>query len=327
MSRTGVFRALLAGTLAAACAGAPADGPTSTSAETIVGGEDSGPEDDFVVQIFPDEPEPYTDFACSGALVAPNVVLTALHCVSVFDGDRYGCQPDGSTDPSGAGWIGEPLEPANVAVRFGTEAQLTFAAHGLEIFGSHSTFACVDDIAFVVLDTALPARGVALRNERPVVKGESLTVIGYGQSEVVDARRRRRPGVTVIDVGPDDQSEGLGTLPARNFLVDDGPCGGDEGAPALSEETGAVVGVFRQTVSGNCLRAGSYGGFVQVAPLIGLARQAFEAAGAKLRLETPSPAPLEPRTSCTLAPGDNTPATAAPALGVLALLLLRRRMR
>lgn len=320
--------ALLFGTLALACAGAPDDGTVANVMERVVGGEISGPEDDFVVKIQADEPEPYDDFVCSGTLVAPNLLLTALHCVSVFSTRAYGCRADGSAAPSGAGWIGEPLDPANVAVYFGTQVPFKeAAAHGIEILGTHSTFACVDDVAFVVLDTALPAGGVALRNERPVVKGEGLTVIGYGPNEFPETARARRSGVSVVEVGPDDTSEGLGTLPPRTFVVDDGPCGGDEGAPALSEATGAVVGVFRQPLPGDCREPGAHGAFVEVAPLTELAARAFEAAGAELRFESSAPTPPPRRAGCALATVSD-PASAAPALAGLALLLfLRRRGR
>ncbi len=321
--------ALLFGALAPACAGAPDDGMVAIVTEGVVGGEISGPEDDFVVEIRADEPDPYDDVVCSGTLVAPNLLLTALHCVSVFDSQAYGCRPDGSATPSGAGWVGEPLDPANVGVYFGTQVPFTAAAaHGTEILGTHSTFACVDDVAFVVLDTALPAGGVALRNERPVVKGESLTVIGYGQNEFPETARARRSGVSVVEVGPDDTSEGLGNLPPRTFVVDDGPCAGDVGAPALSEATGAVVGVFRQPLPGDCREPGAHGAFVEVAPLTELAARAFEAAGAEPRRETSAPKPPPRRPGCALATAVGDPMRAAPALAGLALLLfLRRRGR
>jgi MYXO-CTERM domain-containing protein len=318
--------ALLFGALALACAGSGDGGALALSTEAVAGGEISGPAEDFVVEIEVDEPEPYDDYVCSGTLVAPNLLLTALHCVSVFDGRPYACRPDGSAVPSGAGWIGEPLDPQHVAVYFGT--QLPFrapAAHGVEIFGTHATFACTDDLAFVVLDTALPAGGVALRNERPVVKGESLTVIGYGQNDFPETARVRRSGMTVVEVGPEDTSAGLGSVPPRSFVVDEGPCAGDAGAPALSQKTGALVGVFRQPLAGDCLEPGSHGAFVEVAPLMELAARAFEAAGVAPRLETHAASRPAGGSSCTLAAASGEPVTAAAALALLGLFFSRRR--
>jgi hypothetical protein len=318
--------------LALSCAAAEG-ADTSTEREAVIGGVPSGPEDDAVVEVRVVPPPPYYSEVCSGVLLAPNVVLTALHCVATFDsGDTFACRADGSLDPKWTGgWIGEPLEPAAIEVYFGSVASSRVVAHGLAVLGSGSTVACLDDVALVVLDTELPARGRPVRTDRPVVEGELMTVIGFGENDLhsLDVIRTRRSGVPVLAVGPDDIAHGLGAVAPRTFLVGDGPCLYDNGGPALSDETGAVTGVFSFNLGGDCEQQGARGWFSEVAPFAGLVRDAFELAGGEPVVErTSAGAPPPQRGSgCALAPGSGPSESDGALLGGLVLLLARRRRR
>lgn len=315
--------------LATGCGEAP-DLAAETHQEAISGGAISGPEDDFVVRLVGAQPRPYTAMTCSGTLVAPNLVVTALHCLAVFDAfAAFGCLPDGSLVPSSrGGWIGETLEPAGVEVYFGTATPPAVAARGTHILGSGSTTPCVDDVAFLVLDTALPARGVPIRVELPVTAGEPMTVIGHGLNDWDDVPRARRSGITVLDVGPDDVAAGTGTAAPRTFIVGDGPCSGDNGAPALSDETGALTGVFAFNFSGDCTQPGTRGWFTKLSPFRTLLELAFETAGRTPLLEGRAPpAETTPRAepSCRLGARAGQSGLLVPAFAVL--LLLGRRAR
>ncbi len=68
------------------------------SGQNIVGGTTSGPEDDAVVQLLTNG-EP----GCTGTLIAPNLVLTARHCVSMRGGQEGGEQ-GAPQDPGGEGF-------------------------------------------------------------------------------------------------------------------------------------------------------------------------------------------------------------------------------
>jgi hypothetical protein len=155
-------RAAAASALPLACS-AGYDAPAGAEREAVIGGTVSGPEDDAVVRIIARQPEPYDDGGCTGVLLAPNVLLTALHCVSVYDGPKtFSCHPDGTLDPSwDGGWIGQTLDPASIEVYFGTALTSPSAApdaHAARVFGTGATSVCVDDVALVVLDTRTTRR-------------------------------------------------------------------------------------------------------------------------------------------------------------------------
>ncbi len=272
--------------LSLAACGAPSDFPTATERTAIAGGELSGEADNAVVQIQMTAPMPYVGRVCTGTLVAPNLVLTALHCVAPSVAKPFRCESDGSLSPpdDGSGWLAEPVPPSDVAAYFGpSAAQMEPAAYGMEIFGSGSTELCIDDIALVALDRDLPAPPAALRLERDVSLGETLTVMGYGEGPPTPGPfvRARRDGVRVLGVGPDDTTQGTGVITPRMFVTDDGPCAGDEGGPAFAADSGAVVGVYsRGTVADACEEAGQRHLFVKVAPYAALVRRAFVAVGA-----------------------------------------------
>ncbi|HEY3500203.1 MAG TPA: trypsin-like serine protease [Polyangiaceae bacterium] len=317
------------GVLAASCAGVP-ESSLSSHGEAVSGGEISGAVDDFVVRLRVDQPDPYEDVSCSGVLLAPNLVLTALHCVAVYDGpDEFWCRPDGSLGPGPTGgWIGETVDPGGIDVIFGTELASGVAARGTSVLGSGSTVVCVDDLAFVVLDTALPVGKIPVRLEQPVVRGERMTVIGYGQNDWRDTPRARRSDIAVLDVGPDDTADGAGTIAPRTFVLDGGPCDGDSGGPALSDESGAVAGVFSYNFAGDCTQPGTRASFAKLAPLASLLERAFEAAGQTPRIEGREEAPVAParsRSGCTLGAGERDPARVGLMGGALAVLLVRRR--
>lgn len=276
-----------------ACAGPP-DSSLEVSRAAIAGGEPSPPSENAVVKLESFQAA-WGATTCAGTLVAPNLVLTAEHCVAFNaagpESDHV-CEVDGSvgSNNDGAGWLGEPLSPSDVHVFFGNDLHLRLAADGsgpvpdavgVRIFGSGTTESCIDDIALVELDRTFPVTGLPLRLEQGVTVGERLTVVGYGYSDVpTRADRYRRSGVSVLAVGPDDTSRGLGSVPPRTFLTDTGPCTGDEGGPALSAETGAAVGIYSHALLGaDCTASDQVHTYTKVAPYVNLIRAAFQATG------------------------------------------------
>jgi hypothetical protein len=225
---------------------------------------------------------------CSGILVAPNVVMTALHCVALSSsgGIFFRCTTGGSTelpDPNMYSSIGRPLEPSTIRVYMLGDRE-TPAAFGREVFGTGSLTVCRDDVALVVLDRDLPVVSLPLRLKRPMEMQEALDAIGVAYTELGRVAIRD-DDLHVEAVGIDQMTNSDAVVPPRTFLVEDGPCGVSTGGPALSKETGAVVGVNSRFLVGLGCDRGARTLFAKVAPYAELIERAFESAGRAPRLE------------------------------------------
>jgi hypothetical protein len=271
-----------------ACASEPADLPTEVLSVTqpIIKGEPSGPRQDAVVMI-----QIGDEGFCSGTLVAPNLVLTARHCVARTD-EAIDCAPDGSALEGGK--IGRDYAPEDLVI-FGTKTEdkqaarpgkLRALARGALIMHDGARNLCNHDLAFLVLD-----REVAGIKSAPLGMGDSLregqrvTAVGWGltaKSEL-PAVRMQRQDVSILDVGPSRQTS------SNHFVVGESICGGDSGGPALSR-TGAVMGVVSHGGNGrynpflpalSCVGGRTRNVYTRVAGFARLVREAFAEARAQ----------------------------------------------
>jgi uncharacterized protein (TIGR03382 family) len=335
----------LCGLLQTAC-GAPDSEPDRARLYApIVNGELSDEAEAGVVSLGP-TPEGSGGQACSGTLVAPNLVMTAVHCVAYYTGGRFRCEADGSlnsTNP-GDGELGALTKPEEVAIYTGVVPGAEPAAIGARLFGTGTSDICRNDFAIVQLDRDLDLPLATLRMDRSIRRGQKMKVVGYGITEAAqsDVSRRRRTDVTVIDVAPET---GTGSTAPRTFVLDEGACQGDSGGPAFSEETGALVGVYSLAVGSTCTTQGVRNVYTKLSPFKSLIDQAFAAAGYEPLLEPPDPNEPDPeppdpmddpfagsgsRSSGCSATG--LPVTSSAAFAALAGLLLavtgrRRRER
>lgn len=188
--------------------------------------------------------------SCMGTLVAPDVVLTAKHCVATFrGGGPFTCDENGElvVDPDapvvyvGAGEFDEVL-PAETFV---VGPNFPSASRGVEVLVSAGDTICASDTALIVLDRAVDDGVVApLRLDAPVALGEELTVLGQGQHEGGDQSDVLLGRiVTVTAIGPEAAVPEVSEATAVGFFsTSEGPCRGDSGTGALAS-SGAVVGV------------------------------------------------------------------------------------
>lgn len=222
---------------------------------------------------------------CSGTLVAPNLVLSALHCVAPLRDDNFSCNPDGTVTQNkpGAGELGSPVSPALIEIRTGTDAGAKDPeAFGKTLITSKSGNICQNDLALIVLDRDLdlPLAPVRLTNGMRV--GEPLTITGYGMTEGAGGLITRRfiDNIRVQEIGADSAGSTSSGAPPRTFMVGPGACKGDSGGPAFAYKDGvaAVAGV-NSIVVGSCGAITSRSVFTRLTPFEKLIRSAFDEAG------------------------------------------------
>jgi hypothetical protein len=172
---------------------------------------------------------------CSATLIAPNLLLTARHCVSTDGTQEVICGQSG---------LGETRPPEDI---FATnEAQLSsdsrwFRASEVHV-PSEGDDTCGFDVALVVLANQVPlaiSTAAVPRIDREVEQGEVYDAVGYGLADGgrFGARRVRTGLLVECEPGRCGRSVGGG-----EFIGDTGVCEGDSGGPAFDAD-GKVVGV------------------------------------------------------------------------------------
>jgi trypsin len=193
---------------------------------------------------------------CTATLVAPNLVLTARHCVSDVD-STVGCSTNGTPVVGGAVHTDRP--PTELAVfvgKNGKTADLTVeknaAARGKKLVVDKSKTICNRDLAFLVLDREIPNAKIAPIRLGAPEADEKLVAVGWGidESGSLPATRRMREDLSLVGNGPmlypNDERYGIGNA---EFMLGESACAGDSGSPALAK-TGAVVGVASRAGNG-----------------------------------------------------------------------------
>lgn len=313
-----------AAALAAACglaAGGCAGGADASSThealgraiQPIIGGEASGTSHDAVVvlALFQDGGR---RGLCSATLVAPNLLLTARHCVSETDSSAA-CGLDGEP-VIGAGLHGDRAA-ADFAVFVGKDgvappstSEAAASARGARLVVDDAHTICNRDLAFVVLDRDLSAPIAPLRLSGATAADE-LTAVGWGLTEEgkLPSRRLARSDVAWIGAGPmlfpESTQWGIGDA---EFMIGESACAGDSGSPALAK-SGAVVGVASRAGNGKprdpanpaspCMGPTAHAVYTHLGAAKDLVARAFAAAGHEPWLEgEPDPRAPAPPAPC-----------------------------
>lgn len=187
---------------------------------------------------------------CSGTLIAPNVVLTAHHCVAPVLGEG----PNGINCK--VTFFGATYPPNYFAITTADLISDTFSgSHNVQeiLVPPGGNLICGFDQAILILtDLVDPIEAVprAPRVDVPATKGEQYSAIGFGGTDDNGdgaGQRRRRDKLFVDCVGaacPKSQQ-----VTETEIGGDTGICHGDSGGPAV-DALGRVVGVTSRGTGG-----------------------------------------------------------------------------
>jgi hypothetical protein len=181
---------------------------------------------------------------CSGTLIAPNLVLTAHHCVADILNGAMGVD-------CGATSFGAPWSPSTFYVT--TKEQLSQNMsdyHAVrEVAVTPGSGLCGVDEALLFLSdnvSSSEAKPIVPRVDSALAEGEGYSAIGYGGTQdngSGSGTRRRLDGLKVGCVGSDCLRYYGSQISAQHeWGGDHGICEGDSGGPAMDLQ-GRVVGV------------------------------------------------------------------------------------
>jgi S1-C subfamily serine protease len=196
---------------------------------------------------------------CSGALVAPNLILTARHCVSRAITATPACDARGESH-NGL-HLADDADPSTIAIYVGAHVHVDrdpIRAHAIRTLHPSGRVLCDADVAFLVIDRPLTDVTVLpIRLHGSVESGDRVLPVGFGGgTENIIGNRVARVGGTVLAVGPAANAETGAVLGPREFEVDEATCRGDSGGPAIDARTGEIVGVVSRGAS--CSASGNH---------------------------------------------------------------------
>ncbi len=253
--------------------------------EEVLYGQLSGPEDDAVLMVQSNTGTSLQN--CTGTLVAPNLVITARHCVSNYVDLKFTCDSSGNLVSGPGGQMGTLLAASAISIRKGTFQKPVKLATGTQIFAAATSTMCQNDIALVVLNQAINDLPIMpIRLYTGTQPGDVIHVVGYGlDADAGFGVRYSRSGLIITQVGSSQFRPAGDAIPPRMFETD-GPalCIGDSGGPAFNDRD-AIIGVYSQVV-GDCAATNARDLFTEIAPFTAdIVLPAFAAAGYEPWLE------------------------------------------
>jgi hypothetical protein len=343
----GVAIAGLAAVVALSATSACVEGPSfGTSWQGIQGGS-TDTTHNFAVGIVasPGGAAGTTVAVCSGALLLPNLVATARHCVTENPpAEAVDCSKATSGAPLPTNEIIVTAQPT-MDLRHGTWSAVSAIATPAD------TTMCGNDLALLTLATPIPLPSYVSPMISPglasTAPSETVTIIGYGIDTPADTEgmtvgiRRIKESLPLVCV-PGDPAFGScidayqGELTGGEFLAgDESTCDGDSGSSAFDQTSFAAgkwvsLGVLSRggiSSDGKTCITPVYERFdTQGAFVIATAKQAAQAGGYAAPPWTASTPPVVGKGGCACA-GVSAPRPLALALLAAPLLLAAGRRR
>lgn len=192
---------------------------------------------------------------CSGTLIAPNLVLTARHCVAPVLNEAPNGGVDCSKTTFGTTYASESLY-------FTTDPVMNRQGNywaAREVRVPESTSFCGNDVALVILASPVPANiatPIVPRVDELVHDGtdgaqaDIYSAVGYGEAgdgAGGSGRRRRRDGLTAFCMG--NNCPFYSSATETEWMGETGVCSGDSGGPAI-DAAGRVIGIASRGSAG-----------------------------------------------------------------------------
>ncbi len=237
--------------LAAACAGAgdaPDETPPGRLGQAIEGGADEPGHREIVrlIRLSGDEGS-----KCTGVIVAPDLVLTARHCVSPFE------EPD---DACGRNQRAEGTLTVQLRGEDEKLIELQAQEDSIRVPRNEGASSCDADIALVYVPAMIAYRNepwfraASPRLDRAPEPGEPYVALGFGalNAEGVESgglRVRQNLSVACLYGGCDSAED----VKPSEWQGEAGVCRGDSGGPALDAQ-GRVLGVASRSKLADCTK-------------------------------------------------------------------------
>lgn len=176
--------------------------------------------------------------SCTATLIAPNLLLTARHCISPGDNSNVICGRANLGSPvngENAVFTNDPVPDHRSSLYRGADVRVP----------SEGSDTCGYDVALVILASnvsSVVATPAIPRIDRVAEPGEPYTAIGYGvnaEGESNEGRMLRTDLEVRCTAG--ECSREYQVVP-NEFMGETGVCSGDSGGPALDAD-GKVIGV------------------------------------------------------------------------------------
>ncbi|MBL8949749.1 MAG: S1 family peptidase [Myxococcaceae bacterium] len=245
-----------------------------------------------VLALFIDPPLTTGVGFCTAFLIAPNVAMTARHCVSDMNQAGVFCADE---TVNGVQYTATRALPAVAPQRLTlTDIVDPRVTAPPELFTVAAVATppqadgqpnCGHDVALLRLDAPRSTGHFPLADAAPVA-GQTFTAIGYGYDGAdgsSDGIRRQRSGLNVMHVGEARGTSGRIFATANDWVAELGPCGGDSGGPAL-DGAGRIIGVMSRGNPQVCRQML----YTQVAPFFAWSAETVRAMTAAAQLPAPA---------------------------------------
>ncbi len=240
MVRAPAWVVVVAGLAALGCSSSGPTEPTTSDPVSIIGGtHDATSRAIFVIQAM-------SLGLCSGSLIAPNLIMTAHHCVSPINETAQGVQCNTTM-------FGQPVPPSDLLVSWDDDVSNGATRNTIhsvtKVIVPPSSRLCGNDIALIELADVVPpdqAMPIEPRVDSRPSLDEPFEAVGYGiqaandQNGATAGERMRIGGLSVGCVGA-SQCAGTGAT-GTEWAAEAPICSGDSGGPALDSD-GRVIGI------------------------------------------------------------------------------------